>query len=56
VAPIEEQHARPEVDGVFESSGEIPIQALDQERFDTTVLPGASGISGRGVVAFQIGH
>jgi hypothetical protein len=55
VAPVEKQHPRPEVNGVFVLTEKIAIQPIDQEVVHAAVLPGARGISRIGVV-FRIGH
>ena len=41
VVAIEEQHARPEVDGRFELAGEIVIEAGDEQMLDPRVVFGA---------------
>ena len=48
VIAIEEQHARPEIDGRFELAGEIVIEPRDEEMLDARVLFGARAPRGAG--------
>ena len=41
VMPIEKQHARPEVDGLFVVAGEVLVEAGEQELLDPRVAIGA---------------
>ncbi len=43
VRPIEKEDAGPQVDGGFEFTGEIVIEAGDQELFDSRIMFGAFG-------------
>ena len=54
VVAIEEEDARPDVNRFFVLSGEVPIQAVDEQRFSPAVAVGS--LRGVRLEAFWIGH